>query len=162
MDKKINLANVERENALLRKQLAELDEIPRKKRAGTVSDLKGVQDIPTSVSKGIRSIPGGEDRYYLDLYLLQKERERLVKETASIKRRRLQVGVKVSNVDNKMAEKEAKALADMTMLPTEPTVSEAEAQKKGDKEKATGKKQEARRKRYEYKEEGWNKFTLEY
>jgi len=154
MDKKINLADLERENERLRRQLAELDEMPRKKRAGTVSDLRGVQNITTSVSKGIHSMPGQEDRYYLDLYLLQKERERLIKETASIKRRRLQVGMKVSNVDKEMAEKKEKALADMTILSTE-------HHEKPVKGKTPRKKQEAP-KRYEYKEEEWNKFTLEY
>lgn len=161
MDKKINLTDLERENERLRRQLAELDELPRKKRAGMVSELKGLQNIPTSVSKGICSIPRGEDRYYLDLYLLQKERERLVKETAWVKKRRLRIGRKVSQVDKQRAEKEAKALADMTILSSEPTVSEAEAHEKRGKEKATGKKQEER-KRYKYKEEEWNRLTFEY
>jgi len=154
MDKKINLADLERENERLRRQLTELDEMPKRKGGGTVTDLKGVQDITTSVSKGIRSMPGQEDRYYLDLYLLQKERERLVKETASIKRRRLQVGMKVSNVDKEVVEKEGKALQDMTILSTE-------RHEKPGEEKATGRNQKAP-KRYEYKEEEWNKFTLKY
>jgi len=155
MDKKINLADLERENEQLRRQLAELDELPTRKGGRTVTDLKGVQNITTSVSKGIRSIPGGEDRYYLDLYLLQNERERLVKETASIKRRRLQVGMKVSNVDKEVAEKEEKALPGMTILLSEPTINKAESHKK------TGKNQKAP-KRYEYKEEEWNIVNLEY
>ena len=154
MGKKINLADLERENEQLRQQLAGLDELPRKKVGGTVSDLPGVQDMNTSVSKGIRSMPGQEDRYYLDLYLLQKERERLIKETASIKRRRLQVGMKVSNVDKEVAEKEEKALQDMTILSTE-------HHEKPGEQKAAGKNQKAP-KRYEYKDEEWNKFTLEY
>jgi len=156
MDKKINLADLERENERLRKQLAELDELPGKKRTETVSGLKGVQDIPTNVGNKIRSVPPTrqDDRYYLDLYLLQKERERLIKETASIKRRRLQVGMKVSNVDKEMAEKEEKALQDMTILSTE-------HHEKPGEQKAAGKNQKAP-KRYEYKDEEWNKFTLEY
>jgi len=154
MDKKINLADLERENERLRRQLAGLDELPTRKGERTVTDLKGVQNITTSVSKGIRAIPGGEDRYYLDLYLLQKEREMLIKETASIKRRRLQVGMKVSNVDKEMAEKEEKALQDMTILSTE-------HHEKPGEQKAAGKNQKAP-KRYEYKDEEWNKFTLEY
>lgn len=154
MDEKINLADLERENERLRRQLAELDEMPRKKRAGTVSDLRGVQDMNTSVSKGIRSMPGQEDRYYLDLYLLQKERERLTKEVASVKKRRLHLGMKVSQIDEEMAEKEEKALQDMTIL-------SAESPEKPVKGKAIGKKRQAP-KRYEYKEEEWNKFTLDY
>jgi len=161
MDKKINLADLERENEQLRGQLAELDEMPRKKRAGTVSDLPGVQDMNTSVSKGIRSMPGGDDRYYLDLYLLQKERERLVKETRWIKKRRLRVGHKVVDIDKDRAEKEEKALPGMTILSGEPPKSKVESHGKPVSEKAVDKKQEAP-KRYEYKEEEWNRFTLKY
>lgn len=161
MDEKINLADLERENERLRRQLVELDEMPRKKRAGTVSDLRGVQDMSTSVSKGIRSMPGQEDRYYLDLYLLQKERERLVKETRWIKKRRLRLGQKVTDVDKEVAEKEEKVLPGMTILSSEPTTSKAESQEKEGKEKAIDKKQQAP-KRYEYKEEEWSKFSLDY
>jgi len=161
MDKKINLADLERENERLRRQLAELDEMPRKKGAGAVSDLRGVQDMNTSVSKGIRSMPGQEDRYYLDLYLLQKERERLVKETRWIKKRRLRVGRKVADVDQERAEKEEKALPGMTILSGETTENKAESGEKTAKGKTPGKKQEAPKK-YEYKEEEWNRFTLEY
>ena len=161
MDKKINLADLERENERLRRQLAELDEMPRKRGAGTVSDLPGVQDMNTSVSKGIRSMPGSEDRYYLDLYLLQKQRERLVKETRWVKKRRLRVGRKVVDLDKERAEKEEKALPLMTILSGEPTKSKAESGEKPVKETAIGKKQEAA-KRYEYKEEEWNTVNLEY
>jgi len=156
MDKKINLADLERENECLRRQLAELDELPRKKEGGTVSGLKGVQDIATSIGKKMHSVPPGQrDRYYLDLYLLQKERERLAKEIASLKRRRLQLGMKVATIDEEMAEKQDKALQDMTILSGEPTTSTVEPHEK------TVKKQETP-KRYEYKGEEWNKFTLEY
>jgi hypothetical protein len=154
MDNRTNLADLERENERLRKQLAELDEVPRKKGIKTVSELKDVQDMTTSVSKGIRSIPGRDDRYYLDLYLLQKERERLAKEIASQKKRRLHLGMKVSQIDEEMVEKQEKALQDMTILSTE-------RHAKPVKEKTSGKKQKAPM-RYEYKEEEWNKFTLEY
>ena len=119
MDKD-NPTDLERENQRLREQLASLDELPRKKKVGTVSDLKGVQDMTTSVSKGIRSMPGGQDRYYLDLYLLQKERERLVKETTWIKKRRLRVGRKVADVGKEMVEKEAKVIGKMEWLSGEP------------------------------------------
>jgi len=154
MDNKINLADLERENERLRRELAELDELPNKTGGGMVGDLKGVDSINTSVSKGIRSIPKGEDHYYLELYFLQKERDRLIKEIASIKRRRLQLGMKVSQIDQKMAEKGEKALQDMTTL-------SAESPEKPVKEKAKGKKRQAP-KSYEYKEEEWDKFTLDY
>lgn len=161
MDKKINPADLERENERLRRQLAKLDEMPRKKGAGTVSDLPGVQDMNTSVSKGIRSMPGSEDRYYLDLYLLQKQRERLVKETRWTKKRRLRVGRKVIDLDKERAEKEEKALPGMTILSSEPTTSKVAPQGKTAEGKAIGKKDEIP-KRYQYKQEEWNKFNLEY
>jgi len=157
MEKKINLADLERENECLRKQLAELDELPSmKKLAGKgVAKLKGVQDIPTNVGKKIHAAPRRQgDRDYLDLYLLQKERDRLVKETALVKKRRLQLGMKVSIVDEEMAEKQANVLQDMTIL-------SADSHKKPVKGKTPGKKLEAP-KSYEYKEDEWNKFTLEY
>lgn len=145
------LADLERENEELRRQLSELDELPNTRRLTrkSVSDLKGVQNIATSSSKGISSIPGGrEDHYYLDLYFLQIERERLVKEIASIKRQRLRLGSKVSRLDKDIAAKEKKALQAMTILSA------------GSPKKIKTKKQETP-KRDEDKEE-WNKFTLEY
>jgi len=154
MDNKINLADLERENERLPRELAELDELPNKTDGGRLGDLKGVDSINTSVSKGIRSIPKGEDRYYLELYFLQKERDRLIKEMASIKRRRLKLGKKLASIDQKMAEKQEKALHNMTTL-------SAESPEKSVKGKARGKKRQAP-KSYEYKEEEWNKFTLDY
>jgi len=154
MDNKINLADLERENEPLRRQLAELDELPNKIGGGRLGDLKGVDSINTGVSKGIHSIPGGENRYYLELYFLQKERDRLIKEMASIKRRRLKLGKKLSRIDQKMAEKQEKALQDMTIL-------SAESPEKPVQEKVKGKKRQAP-KSYEYKEEEWDKFTLDY
>jgi hypothetical protein len=146
------LADLERENEELRRQLSELDELPntRKFARKSISGLKGLQNIATSSSKGVSSIPGGrEDRYYLDLYLLQIERERLVKEIASIKRQRLQLGSKVSRLDKDIAAKEKKALMSMAIL-------SAESPKKIKEEK-----QEAPE-THQYQEEEWNKFPLEY
>jgi len=161
MNKKINLADLERENERLRRQLAELDELPGKKGTETVSGRKGVQDIPTNVGNKIRSAPPTrqDDRYYLDLYLLQKERDRLAQEIALIKKRRLRIGIKVADIDKEMAKKQEKALQDMAILSSEPPTSQADG--KSVKEKAAGKNQKAP-KRYEYKDEEWNKFTLEY
>ena len=160
MDKKTNLADLERENECLRRQLAELDELPMRENGRAVSELKGLPNINTSVSKKIHSVPPGRgDHDYLDLYVLQKERERLVKEARWIKKRRLQVGKRVSNVDKEITEKAEKALQEMTILLN--GVPASQPDKKPVEEKATGKKQKAS-KRYEYKEKEWNKFTVEY
>jgi len=152
MKKNVTLADLKGENKELRRQLAELDELPNTRRLTrkSVSDLKGVQNVATSLSEGISSIPSGrEDHYYLDLYLLQIERERLVKEVASIKRRRLRLGRKVSHLDREIAAKEKKALQAMTILSA------------GSLKKIKAKKQETP-KRDENKEKEWNKLTLEY
>jgi len=155
MDKRTNLADLEMENERLRKQLAELDEMPRKKGIKTVSELKDAQDIATSISKKIKSVPPRQgDHGYLDLYLLQKERDRLAKEISALKKRRLHLGMKVTDIDKEMVEKQEEALQDMKIL-------SAEHHAKPVKEKASGKKQEAS-KRHEYKEEEWNTLTLEY
>jgi len=154
MDNKINLADLEKENERLPRELAELDEPPNKTGGRKLGDLKGVDSINTGVSQGIRSIPGRDDRYYLELYFLQKERDRLMKEMASIKRRRLKLGKKLASIDQKMAEKREKALQNMTTLPTE-------SPEKPVQEKVKGKKRQAP-KSYEYKEEEWDKFTLDY
>lgn len=119
------LVALERETQRLRERLADLDELPREKKFGTVSDLRGVQDMTTSVSKGIRSMPGGEDRYYLDLYLMQKERVRMAKETTWIKKRRLRVGRKVDDIDKEMAKKEEKAIENMAILSPEAATDKA-------------------------------------
>ncbi len=142
MDEKVNFADLERESE---HPLAD-------EGAGK---LKGMRDIATSIGKKLHSMPPGQgDHDYLDLYLLQKERDRLVEEIALLKKRRLQLGIKISQIDKKMAEKEEKTRKNLTMLP-------AESQEKLVKGKAISKNQEAL-KRYEYKEEEWNKFSLEY
>ncbi len=148
-------AALEQENQRLREELARLDEMPRKKRP-TVSDLSGVSDLNTGISKGIRSMPGAEDRYYLDLYLMQKERDRLAKETSTLKKRRLRIGRKVADIGQDMAEKEEKAIQHMAILMEEPTPG----QKKGPGTPASDK--EPKQKKYEYKPEEWKEISLDY
>ncbi|MFQ5873054.1 MAG: hypothetical protein ACE5JL_04545, partial [Dehalococcoidia bacterium] len=118
------------------------------------SDLRGVQDMTTSVSKGIRSMPGGQERYYLDLYLLQKERERLKKETTWIKKRRLRIGRKVADIGKDMAEKEEKAIQGMEILSAEPAAKSGQQPETAAKDKTP--------KKYEYKEEEWKTVSMEY
>jgi hypothetical protein len=152
MKKNVTLADLERENKELRSQLVELDELPSKRKLTrkSVSDLRGVQNIATSISAGVSSIPGSrEDRYYLDLYFLQIERERLVKEIASIKRRRLRLGSKVSCLDKDIAAKEKKAFQAMT-IPSARSPRNVRAKKQETPKRAENKKEE------------WNKVTLEY
>jgi len=162
MDKRMDLADLEKENERLRQQLAELDEMPENKSSGkTPPDRKGMRDIATGASKRISSIPGQDDRYYLELYLLQKERGRLVKETRALKKQRLRVGQKISDIDKEIADKEEKALAGMTILSSKPTTNRTESHEKPVEGKTQGKERKAS-KRHGYKDEGWNTLTLEY
>ena len=107
------------ENERLRQQVADLDEMPRKPKAGTASDLKGIEDINTCVTKRVRSMPGGDDKLYLDLYLMQKERERLRKETTWVKKRRVRVGKRYEDNTGETARKERLALEEMSILQEE-------------------------------------------
>lgn len=110
MRAKARTAELEQENQRLRHLVAELDELPREKRRRGCSDLKSVSDLNTIINKGIRAIPAGEGGDYLDLFLLEKERERLAQETAWMKKRRMRIARKVADIDKAMAKHEEKAL----------------------------------------------------
>jgi hypothetical protein len=74
-----------------------------------VRHLKGLQDMHSGVSKGIRSVPPRDDRYYLDLYLLQMERERLTQEATSLQKRNTRIQRRLAEIAREMAEKEQRA-----------------------------------------------------
>jgi len=156
MDEQEERAALEREIQQLREELASVDELPRENRPGSVSDLKGASDITTSVSKGIRSIPVAHDRYYLDLYLLQKERDRLAKETTSIKKRRMRIGRKLGDIGKDMASKEQMAIQQMTILTGQPHPAQ------GSQPETPPKKKKPAQKKYEYKEEQWKQISINY
>jgi len=156
MDNREELAALEQEIQRLREELASLDELPRERRLGTVSDLKGTGDITTSISKGVRSIPGGQDRYYLDLYLLQKERDRLAKETSWTKRRRLRAGRRLADISRQMGEKEEKAIQGMAILTAEA------AAEQGRRPETVPRNKRPKQKKYEYKEAEWKRMPVDY
>ncbi len=74
-----------------------------------VRHLKGVQDIHSGVSKGIHSVPPRNDRYYLDLYLLQMEGERLAQEATSLQKRNTRIDRRLAQISREMDEKGRKA-----------------------------------------------------
>ena len=117
-----------------------------------VQHLKGVQDIGTGLNKRMRAIPKREDSYYLDLYLLQKERERLTQEGVSIGKRRLRLGRRLAVIQEEMVEKERKALEDMNS-------SLRPARSRGRRPKAPPK---SKPKKYEYKEDDWQRISINY
>jgi len=117
-----------------------------------VQHLKGVQDIGTGLNRRMRAIPKREDSYYLDLYLLQKERERLTQEGVSIDKRRLRLGRRLAGIQEEMVEKEQKALEN-TSSPARP------ARGRGKRPKAPPK---SKPKKYEYREEDWQRISINY
>lgn len=117
-----------------------------------VQHLKGVQDIGSALSRRMRAIPNREEHYYLDLYLLQKERERLTQEGVSIGKRRARVGRRLAGIQEEMIEKEQKALENMNS-PARPV------RDRGKRPKAPPK---SKPKKYEYEEEEWQRMSINY
>jgi hypothetical protein len=83
-----------------------------------VRHLKGVQDIHSGVSKGIHSVPPRNDRYYLDLYLLQMEGERLTQEATSLQKRNTRIDRRLAEISREMAEKERRVSENVRGRPT--------------------------------------------
>ena len=117
-----------------------------------VQQLKGVQDIGSALSRRMRAIPKREEHYYLDLYLLQKERERLAQEGVSIGKRRLRLSRRLAGIQDEMVEKEQKARENMNS-PARP------ARDRGKRPKAPPKNKP---KKNEYKEEEWQRISINY
>ena len=117
-----------------------------------VQHLKGVQDIGTGLNKRMRAIPNREEHYYLDLYLLQKERERLAQEGVSIGKRRLRLGRRLAGIQDEMVEKEQKVLENM-----DPPARPARSSSRRPQAPPTSKP-----KKNEYKEEEWQRFSINY
>lgn len=117
-----------------------------------VQHMKGVQDVGTALSKRMRAIPKREDHYYLDLYLLQKEQDRLIQEGLSVGKRRARVSRRLVGIQEEMVEKERKALENMA-APARP------ARNAGSRPKAPPK---SKPKKHEYKEEEWQRMSIDY
>jgi hypothetical protein len=100
-----------------------------------VRHLKGLQDIHSGVSKGVRSVPPRNDRYYLDLYLLQMERERLTQEATALQKRNARIQRRLAEISSEMADKEQRATQGVKSPP---------------------------QKKHEYKQEEWNRMSINY
>jgi hypothetical protein len=69
------------------------------------ADLKGIHSSKTMGSAKLRSIPkGNSNSNYLDLYLLEKEKERLLKELKRIETRREQIQYRLDEIIKEMGE----------------------------------------------------------
>lgn len=74
-----------------------------------VADTGGLRDIRGMRSIGRRSIPKAQSSSYLDLYVLQKERERLEKERSLLEKRRQGIERRLKEVQEQMEKLEKPA-----------------------------------------------------
>lgn len=117
-----------------------------------VQHLKGVQDIGTGLNRRMRAIPKREDHSYLDLYLLQKERERLTQEGISIGKRRARLSQRLADIHEEMMEKERKALENM----------EAPTRRAGRRVRRHRTPAQAKPAKQEHEEEDWRRMSIGY
>lgn len=69
-----------------------------------VPDLKGLRDSRTLHSTAKRSIPVRADSAYLDLYMLQKEKERLERERSLLDKRKEAIQKRLNEIGKQMEE----------------------------------------------------------
>lgn len=62
----------------------------------------GLQSINTLGSMGHRSIPRSQRALYLDLFVLQNQRDRLLKERAVLQAKKTQIGRRLSFINKNM------------------------------------------------------------
>ena len=115
MDNEEELAASRQDVRRPRGNLARPGEAPEGEPGATAGEPKGVRrprgllDIHSSLSRGIHSVPARNERYYLELYLLQIERGRLTQEAASLGKRSTRIQRRLAEISSEMAEKQQKA-----------------------------------------------------
>lgn len=80
----------------------------------SVSDISGLRNIRSMHSTGKRSIPKNQSSAYLDLYMLNKEKERLLKEDERLSMRKDTIKKRLEEMElemNKLQEARASAKA---------------------------------------------------
>jgi len=81
---------------------------------------RGMQDIKTVRSPRIHGLPRRDDNYYLDLYLLKKEQQRLEKEAVRVERQWRRVQERKSDVQRDMVVHEQHVLQGLGILEEPP------------------------------------------
>ncbi len=141
MDDKEEIAAFKQDVRRARRKPARLDQTPKEEPDRTASHARGVRrpkgllDIHSSLSRGIHSVPARNERYYLDLYLLQIERERLTQEATSLQKRSTRIQRRLAEIASEMAEKEERAIQGVKKPP---------------------------QKKHNYKEQEWNRMSIKY
>jgi len=67
-----------------------------------VNTLKGLHTLRTMVSAKKRSIPRVQSSAYLDLYMMNKEKERLLKESERLGLRNTIIGKRLEKIDSEV------------------------------------------------------------
>ena len=67
-----------------------------------VTTARGLSDLRTATSRHVRAIPPQKGTSYLELYLLNMERQRLASELARIDHRRGQISDRLGQIDRKV------------------------------------------------------------
>jgi hypothetical protein len=81
--------------------------------AKSVSDLPGVQHLRTMQTEGKRSIPKNKTTTYLDLYMLNKEKERLLREKDRVFMRKDTVAKRRETVNKRLGRMELEIVKDI-------------------------------------------------
>jgi hypothetical protein len=70
--------------------------------ARNVDDIVGVHNIRSMQSTGQRSIPKNQNSTYLDLYMLNKEKDRLLKEDERLSKRKVIIRKRLEEMELEM------------------------------------------------------------
>ena len=98
-----------------------------------VNSLKGIHGVGTMQSKKKRSIPRVQSSTYLDLYMLDKEKERLLKEDAKLSMRRDDIRKRLEDIEfemNKMRGADVAVKARADVVPFGRTLAQTNGAKK--------------------------------
>lgn len=68
------------------------------------ANLSGIHNLRSSNSTGRRSVPPSEKSAFLDLYMRQNEKDRLVKEKVRLEKRRKQINQNLTLINKRMTE----------------------------------------------------------
>lgn len=67
------------------------------------ANLPGIHNLKSVGSTGLRSIPSSSKSAFLDLYMRQNERDRLVKEKIRLQKRKEQINQNLTVINQRMA-----------------------------------------------------------
>lgn len=79
---------------------------------GDVNSLKGMHSLRTRNKTKKRSVPGIETSIYLDMYMLDKEKERLMKEDEKLCMRKAYIKKRIGEIDMEMNKLQRTDVAD--------------------------------------------------